>query len=124
MMLTLAQAQALLPGSTLVGDGAVGFERVHSDTRSLQRGDLFVALKGEHFDAHHFLAEARAAGAAAALAERGLAAAGLPGLQVADALAALQQLAAGWRRRFTLPLIAVAGSNGTPRSSLRYSTRS
>ena len=112
MMLTLAQAQALLPGSTLVGDGAVGFERVHSDTRSLQRGDLFVALKGEHFDAHHFLAEARAAGAAAALAERGLAAAGLPGLQVADALAALQQLAAGWRRRFTLPLIAVAGSNG------------
>ena len=34
MMLTLAQAQALLPGSTLVGDGRVGFERVHSDTRT------------------------------------------------------------------------------------------
>ncbi|HRH88842.1 MAG TPA: Mur ligase domain-containing protein, partial [Rubrivivax sp.] len=93
-MLTLAEARALLPASTLVGDGSVAFARVHSDTRSLAAGDLFVALKGEHFDAHDFLAAARAAGAAAALAERGLAEAGLPGLQVDDALAALQQLAA------------------------------
>lgn len=112
MMLTLAEAQALLPGSVLVGDGRVAFARVHSDTRSLQAGDLFVALKGETFDAHDFLSAARAAGAAAALAERGLAEAGLAGLQVPDALAALQQLAAAWRRRFELPLIAVTGSNG------------
>ncbi|HMO48022.1 MAG TPA: UDP-N-acetylmuramoyl-tripeptide--D-alanyl-D-alanine ligase [Rubrivivax sp.] len=111
-MMTLAEAHALLPGSALVGDGAIGFARVHSDTRSLQRGDLFVALRGEHFDAHDFLGAAREAGAAAALAQHGLAAAGLPGLQVADPLAALQQLAAAWRRRFTLPLIAVTGSNG------------
>jgi MurE/MurF fusion protein len=47
--------------------------RVHSDTRTLQPGDLFVALRGERFDAHDFLPQARAAGAAAALAERGLA---------------------------------------------------
>ena len=112
MMLTLAEARALLPGATLVGDGSIAFERVHSDTRSLQRGDLFVALRGEHFDAHDFLAQARQAGAVAALAERGLAEVGLAGLEVADALAALQQLAAAWRRRFTLPLIAVTGSNG------------
>ena len=112
MMLTLAEARALLPGATLVGDGSIAFERVHSDTRSLQRGDLFVALRGEHFDAHDFLAQARQAGAVAALAERGLAEAGLAGLEVADALAALQQLAAAWRRRFRLPLIAVTGSNG------------
>jgi UDP-N-acetylmuramoyl-tripeptide--D-alanyl-D-alanine ligase len=111
-MLTLAQAQSLLPGAMLVGDGSVAFTRVHSDTRSLQRGDLFVALRGENFDAHDFLAQARQAGAVAALAEHGLQQAGLPGLQVADALAALQQLAAAWRRRFTLPLIAVTGSNG------------
>jgi len=111
-MLTLAQAQALLPGATVVGDGALGFARVHSDTRTLQPGDLFVALKGDQFDAHDFLAQARDKGAAAALAERGLAEAGLPGLQVPDALTALQQLAKAWRRRFTLPLIAVTGSNG------------
>jgi UDP-N-acetylmuramoyl-tripeptide--D-alanyl-D-alanine ligase len=111
-MMTLAQAHALLPASTLVGDGATEVLRVHSDTRSLQPGDLFVALKGENFDAHDFLAQAKASGAAAALAERGLAEAGLPGLQVADTQAALTALAHAWRQRFHLPLIAVTGSNG------------
>jgi UDP-N-acetylmuramoyl-tripeptide--D-alanyl-D-alanine ligase len=111
-MMTLAQAHALLPASTLVGDGATEVLRVHSDTRSLQSGDLFVALRGENFDAHDFLAQAKASGAAAALAERGLAEAGLPGLQVADTQAALTALAHAWRQRFHLPLIAVTGSNG------------
>ena len=111
-MMTLAQAHALLPASTLVGDGTTELLRVHSDTRSLQAGDLFVALKGENFDAHDFLAQAKASGAAAALAERGLQEAGLPGLQVADTQAALTALAHAWRRRFHLPLIAVTGSNG------------
>jgi len=111
-MMTLAQAHALLPGSTLVGDGAIRIERVHSDTRSLQRGDLFVALKGERFDAHDFLAQAQGSGAVAAIAERGLEEAGLPGLQVADTQQALTALARAWRERFQLPLIAVTGSNG------------
>jgi UDP-N-acetylmuramoyl-tripeptide--D-alanyl-D-alanine ligase len=111
-MMTLAQAQVMLPGSMLIGDGSVRFSRVHSDTRSLEPGDLFVALRGDRFDAHEFLDRAREAGAAAALAERGLQQAGMSGLQVADALLALQQLAAAWRRRFELPLIAVTGSNG------------
>ncbi len=111
-MMTLAQAHALLPGSVLVGDAATEVLRVHSDTRSLQIGDLFVALKGERFDAHDFLAQARASGAVAALAERGLEAAGLPGLQVTDTQAALTALARNWRHRFHLPLIAVTGSNG------------
>ena len=112
MLMTLAQAHALLPGSVLVGDGATPLARVHSDTRTLREGDLFVALRGERFDAHDFLAQARAAGAVAALAERGLLAAGLPGLQVSDSLAALQQLAQAWRAHFSVPVIAVAGSNG------------
>ena len=68
-MMTLAQAHALLPGSVLVGDGATRIERVHSDTRTLRPGDLFVALRGERFDGHDFLAQAHAAGAVAALAE-------------------------------------------------------
>src|SRR3954447_24694142 len=110
--MTLAQAHALLPSSALIGDGGVAIRRVHSDTRSLEPGDLFVALKGERFDAHGFLAQAKAAGAVAALAEHGLAEAGLAGLQAADSGAALGELAAAWRRHFTIPLIAVAGSNG------------
>ena len=111
MMMTLAQAHALLPGSLLVGPGDTPVLRVHSDTRSLRAGDLFVALRGEHFDGHDFLPQARAAGAVAALAERGLGE-HLPGLQVADTLQALQALAAAWRARMHLPLIAVTGSNG------------
>jgi len=70
-MTTLAQV-AQWTGGRLVGDGATAFERVHSDTRTLQPGDLFVALRGERFDAHDFLAQAQQAGAVAALAERGL----------------------------------------------------
>ncbi len=111
-LMTLAQAHLLLPNSTMVGDGATPLLRVHSDTRSLQSGDFFVALRGDRFDAHDYLAQARAAGAVAALAERGLGAAGLSGLLVPDTLVALQQLATAWRTRLTLPLIAVAGSNG------------
>ncbi len=111
-MMKLGDAHAMLPASTLVGDAAVQVQRVHSDTRSLQAGDLFVALKGERFDAHDFLPQARSAGAVAALAERGLREAGLPGLQVSDTRRALGELAAAWRRRFELPLIAVTGSNG------------
>jgi len=69
-------------------------------------------LKGERFDAHGFLAQAKQAGAVAAIAEHGLAEAGLPGLQVADTRRALAALAAAWRQRCHLPLIAVTGSNG------------
>jgi UDP-N-acetylmuramoyl-tripeptide--D-alanyl-D-alanine ligase len=111
-MMTLALAHALLPTSTLVGDGAVELLRVHSDTRSLRAGDLFVALKGERFDAHDFLPQAKASGAVAAIAERGLIEAGMSGLQVADTQAALTELARAWRQRLHLPLIAVTGSNG------------
>ncbi|MBQ0935575.1 UDP-N-acetylmuramoyl-tripeptide--D-alanyl-D-alanine ligase [Ideonella paludis] len=111
-MMTLAQAQRLILGATLVGDPEQRFSRVHTDTRSLQAGDLFVALRGERFDANDFLATAKTQGASAALAERGLADAGLPGLQVPDALQALQQLAKGWRGQHQLPVIAVTGSNG------------
>lgn len=111
-MFTLAQAHALLPGSVLAGSGTTPLARVHTDTRTLQAGDLFVALKGERYDAHDFAAQARAAGASAAIVERADALAGLPGLVVADTRRALATLAAGWRLRFGGPLIAVTGSNG------------
>jgi UDP-N-acetylmuramoyl-tripeptide--D-alanyl-D-alanine ligase len=111
-MMTLGQAQGWIPHARLIGDPATSLMRVHTDTRTLARGDLFVALKGERFDANDFLREAREHGAAAAIAHRGLEAAGLPGLEVPDTLAALGALAAGWRAQFELPLIAVTGSNG------------
>jgi UDP-N-acetylmuramoyl-tripeptide--D-alanyl-D-alanine ligase len=110
--MTLADAVAMVPGAALVGDGARAFERVHTDTRTLRAGDLFVALKGERFDAHEFLPQARAAGAVAAIGTYGVAETGLDGLVVPDSLIALQSLATGWRQRFDGPVIAVTGSNG------------
>ena len=118
-MMSLQQALALIqqriPQARLVGDGdggAVCFSRVHTDSRSLQAGDLFVALQGERFDAHQFLPQAAQAGTVAALAHGGLQAAGLAGIEVPDTLLALGALAAGWRAQCGLPLIAVTGSNG------------
>ena len=111
-MFTLAQACAWLPGSKLVGDGSVAVSRVHSDTRTLQPGDLFVAIRGERFDANDFIADAQGKGATAALAHRGRIPAGFNGLEVDDTKLALGQLAGAWRAQFDLPLIAVTGSNG------------
>ncbi|MDH1702813.1 UDP-N-acetylmuramoyl-tripeptide--D-alanyl-D-alanine ligase [Comamonas terrigena] len=115
-MMTLQQAlvwiQRSQPAARLVGDGATPLQRVCTDTRQLQAGDLFVALKGERMDANDFLPQARAAGAVAAVAHRGLEAAGLAGIEVADSTLALGDLAAGWRAQFGLPLVAITGSNG------------
>ncbi len=111
-MMNLQQALQWLPGARLVGNAATPLQRVHTDTRTLQAGDLFVALKGERFDANDFLAEAFAQGAQAALAHRGKLPAGASGIEVDDTRVALGQLAAGWRSQFSLPLIAVTGSNG------------
>ena len=117
-MMTLAQAfgwiSARIPQAQLVGAdaGALPMVRVHTDTRTLAPGDLFVALKGERFDANAFLSQAREAGAVAAIAHGGLLDAGLHGVTVPDTLAALGALAAGWRSQFSLPLIGVTGSNG------------
>ena len=111
-MATLGDAARLVPEARLVGSATTSFARVHSDTRTIAAGDLFVALRGERFDAHAFLGDAKARGAVAALAERGLDDAGLPGLVVADSRRALGDFAAAWRRRFAMPLVAVAGSNG------------
>ena len=68
-MMTLQQTLAWLTSARLVGHGAVTFRRVHTDTRTIEAGDLFVALQGERFDANDFLAEAKAKGAVAAICQ-------------------------------------------------------
>ncbi len=90
-----------------------GVAGVSTDTRTISGGSLFVALRGERFDAHAFLAGAAGAGAAAAVVSDAAAdAGGLPRLLVADTLAALGALARHHRRRFDLPVVGVTGSNG------------
>jgi UDP-N-acetylmuramoyl-tripeptide--D-alanyl-D-alanine ligase len=110
MSMELLSAAARRLGIALAGSDA-SYARVVSDTRAVQPGDLFVALKGERFDAHDFVAEAAAKGAVGALVSRCVEAP-VAQLVVDDTLQGLQGLAASWRRDFSLPVIGITGSNG------------
>jgi UDP-N-acetylmuramoyl-tripeptide--D-alanyl-D-alanine ligase len=104
-------AEAL--GVTAHGDAT--FTDISTDTRHLTPNTLFVALKGERFDAHQFLADARAQGATAAVVRRGTpAVTGLPFFEVPDTLEALGGLARARRRLLPVgsPVVAITGSSG------------
>jgi UDP-N-acetylmuramoyl-tripeptide--D-alanyl-D-alanine ligase len=103
----------------LIGQTDVYVYGVCTDTRDPLEGLLFVALRGEHFDAHDFLERAIEFGAAALLVQTGLApdrlarlAARVPVVEVPDTLRGLGALAAAHRARFRVPVIALTGSNG------------
>ena len=109
--MSLSQAATVLGGELRGSD--LRFTSVCTDSRTLKSGDLFVALRGERYDGHDFVAKAAAAGAVGALIDRAHAqAVTLPVAVVEDTTVALGALAAHWRRQFVIPLVAVAGSNG------------
>ena len=107
-------------GGRFIGTPPAEVRGVSTDTRQVTAGACFVALRGERFDGHAFLAEARAKGAACAVVDEswvasqggGADAPGLPLLAVRDTLAALGMLARFHRRRFAIPVVGVTGSNG------------
>lgn len=88
---------------------------VTTDTRAVRPGDLFVALMGETFDGHDFVAQAIAQGAIAAVVRQGALSeenAALPRLEVEDTLVAYQALGKWWRQYQAVPLVAITGSVG------------
>ncbi|MBV8210620.1 MAG: UDP-N-acetylmuramoyl-tripeptide--D-alanyl-D-alanine ligase [Burkholderiaceae bacterium] len=89
----------------------VRIDSVSTDSRTLVTGALFVALRGPRFDGHDFAAQARQRGAAALMVEHAVAV-DCPQLRVPDSLRALGRAAAHWRGGFSLPVLAVTGSNG------------
>lgn len=107
--MTLAQAAEILGITT--NHPSVEFRGISIDTRTLQPGNLFVAISGEHMDGHDFIEEAFKKGAVAALVSKQMKTA-FPMLLVHDTTKALGQLGAVWRQSFTIPFIAVTGSNG------------
>ncbi|WP_296946236.1 UDP-N-acetylmuramoyl-tripeptide--D-alanyl-D-alanine ligase [uncultured Massilia sp.] len=111
---TLARLAPAIAGARLAGAGApdVAFEGVSTDSRTVAQGALFVALRGEIFDAHDFLDQVAARGVAAVVAERLPDGFPLPALLVPDTLAALGRIGNAWRRDFAIPVIGVTGSNG------------
>jgi UDP-N-acetylmuramoyl-tripeptide--D-alanyl-D-alanine ligase len=109
MKRTLDEAARVVGGELIGEDRRYGC--VCTDSRTLKPGALFVALRGPNFDGAAFVQAAAAQGAIGALVERATPGV-LPQVVVPDTLRALQELAKNWRADFTLPVVAVAGSNG------------
>ena len=105
------QTFAALCGGKLVGVDAT-YAHVNTDTRQLQPGDLYLALRGPRFDGNAFVAAAAQAGAVAAVVERESADVALPQIVVEDGQEALTAAAAGWRAGYPGCVLGVAGSNG------------
>lgn len=104
---SLAEITAVL-GVTTAWPG-LKFRGISTDSRTVQAGELFLALRGESFDGHRFIEVAFARGAVAVLVDCPTE---LPHLWVADTLVAYQALARWWRSRFALPVIGITGSVG------------
>jgi UDP-N-acetylmuramoyl-tripeptide--D-alanyl-D-alanine ligase len=109
MAMQLSEAARVLDGRRSGRD--VGFCGISTDTRKLLPGSLFFALQGPNFDGHAYVDVAREQGAAAAAVSRHCKSS-LPQVEVGDTRLALGRLAAHWRSRFGLPVIAITGSNG------------
>ncbi len=110
-MMKLSEAARVLPGRLIGTD--VDIRGVTTDSRRVGAGDLFVALMGERFDGHDYVAEALRRGASSALVSREVKeSAPFAQVVVDDTRAALGRLAAHWRERFAIPLAALTGSNG------------
>ncbi len=113
MKFTLSDIAKATRGNIAGGDARASFSSISIDTRKIARGELFVAISGAHFDGHEFLGDALAAGAAGAIVRRGSSVpAGMAALEVDDTTQALGDIAAWWRGRFSVPCVAVSGSNG------------
>jgi UDP-N-acetylmuramoyl-tripeptide--D-alanyl-D-alanine ligase len=114
---TVTDVAGAIDGSRIAGDASIPVKGFSTDSRSIQPGDVFIALRGENFDGHDYIDEVLAKGAAAAvvsndwLLERDETVRGAL-IAVRDPLAAYGEIARAHRRTFSCPMVAVAGSNG------------
>jgi UDP-N-acetylmuramoyl-tripeptide--D-alanyl-D-alanine ligase len=113
--LPLSQIAKFAQAHISLGGSDVTISKISTDSRTLQSGDLFVALRGENFDGHRFIDKAAERGAAGAIVEENWKDQGrdnFPLLRVPDTLSAYQQIAARYRQSLPLKVIAITGSNG------------
>ncbi|PKM80642.1 MAG: UDP-N-acetylmuramoyl-tripeptide--D-alanyl-D-alanine ligase [Firmicutes bacterium HGW-Firmicutes-14] len=111
---TVREITEAVSGKLIQGNPAAVLNRVSTDTRQINRGDLFFALAGERFDAHDFIDRAMAEEAGGLVVSRRVETGSWQGpvVLVEDTLKALQALAGNNRKHFTGPVIGVTGSNG------------
>jgi UDP-N-acetylmuramoyl-tripeptide--D-alanyl-D-alanine ligase len=113
--LRLSQIAQFAGASLESGDGTVVVNKISTDSRTIKPGELFVALRGENFDAHDFVEAAAKSGAAGVLVNRnweGRVPKNFALIRAIDTLHAYQQIAANYRRSLTLKVLAITGSNG------------
>jgi UDP-N-acetylmuramoyl-tripeptide--D-alanyl-D-alanine ligase len=113
--LPLSQIAQLTGNSLSAGDGSLVIDKVSTDSRTIKRGELFVALCGENFDGHNFVEAIAIAGAAGAIVNsnwKGKVPENFALIRVKDTLLAYQQLAANYRKSLKLNVVAITGSNG------------
>src|SRR6266404_3157747 len=113
--LSILQIAELSGAKLEQGDGKTLIERIGTDSRTIKKGELFVALRGENFDGHKFVEATAKAGAAGAIVDlkwNGK----VPGkfviIRADDTLLAYQNLAANYRKALSLKVLAITGSNG------------
>ncbi|NKB47504.1 MAG: UDP-N-acetylmuramoyl-tripeptide--D-alanyl-D-alanine ligase [Legionellales bacterium] len=106
----LTRLAPIVQGECLGGDAS--FTQISIDTRTLQPGDLYWAIRGEQFDGHEFVAQAKAQGAVGAVVSQSVTQADFPIIQVVDTVQALGDYAHHHRQQFSLPIIALTGSCG------------
>ncbi len=103
---------AAATGGVVDGDPTMPVHSISTDSRSVEPGSVFVAIRGERHDGHDFAVDAVAAGAVAALVEHGSHPGLVPRIDVEDAATALRDLAAHRRHELQMPVIAITGSTG------------
>jgi len=119
VILTIDEVLKVTGGKLLQGEGDSSFQGISTDSRTVAEGELFVALKGPHFDGHHFASEAFRKKAGGVLIEEGKVGdirwngdRSKAVIAVGDTLFALGNIAQSWRRKYDTPLVALTGSNG------------
>src|ERR1700730_16437725 len=113
--LSIFQIAEFASASVSGGDGNVSIDKISTDSRTLKRGELFVALRGENFDGHKFVEVAVKAGAAGAMVDlewKGKVPDNFTVIRVEDTLHAYQTVAANYRKSLPLRVLAITGSNG------------
>ena len=113
--LSILQITELTGAKLEQGDGQSSVERISTDSRTIKKGELFVALRGENFDGHKFVEAAAKAGAAGAIVDlnwKGKVPAKFAIIRAQDTLIAYQNIAANYRKSLPLKVLAITGSNG------------
>ena len=111
-MFTLGEIAKATKGRLINADSGVAIKGVSIDSRTISADELFIAIKGERFDGHRFLEEVFKKGAPAAVVSTDISKSKRPLIKVSDTMKALGDIASAYRRKLTIPIAGITGSNG------------